>query len=309
MTFLLAHLSDAHIGPLPRLQARELLGKRLTGYINWSRRGRLHDMAVLDLLVADMKAQAPDHIAMTGDILNLGLKAEFPVADAWLRGLGDPRNVSFVPGNHDAYVRSAMAPLAVTFAPWRADRGPDGGVPLATAFPYMRRRGDMALIGLSSALPTAPFLASGAIGAAQLDALAPLLESARKDGLARVVMIHHPPYKGGASAGRGLRDAAAFARVIASHGAELVIHGHNHRSMLAHLPAAGRPVPVVGVPSASAVPGSPNHRAAYHLFTIARDDGRWTVAARRRGLQADLKGIGDLGSFDPAAGEDEPRAV
>ncbi len=309
MTFLLAHLSDAHIGPLPRIHARELLGKRLTGYVNWNRRGRLHDMAVLGQLVADMKAQAPDHVAMTGDILNLGLRAEFPIAGAWLRGLGDPRQVSFVPGNHDAYVRDAMASLAVTFAPWRADGGPDGAVPLASAFPYMRRRRDVALIGLSSALPTAPFLASGAVGAAQLEALVPLLASARRDGLARVVMVHHPPYRGGASRGRGLRDAGAFARVIAAHGAELVIHGHNHRPMLAHLPGPDGPVPVVGVPSASAVPGSPNHRAAYHLFTLARGEAGWTVLARRRGLQPDLSGIGDLGAFDLNVGREELRVV
>ena len=85
MTFLLAHLSDAHIGPLPKPRGFELAVKRLTGYINWTRgRSHLHDMDVLGRIVADMRAQNPDHIAMTGDIVNLALAAEFPQAQAWI---------------------------------------------------------------------------------------------------------------------------------------------------------------------------------------------------------------------------------
>ena len=304
MTFLLAHLSDAHIGPLPRPNLRELMGKRVTGYMNWSRRGKIHDMEVLSALVHDLRAQAPDHVAMTGDILNLGLAAEFPLAEAWLRSLGEPGDVSFVPGNHDAYVRSSTARLAATFAPWGAD-GPTAG----PAYPYLRRRGEVAVLGLSSALPTAPFLASGAVGSGQLDLAAPLLDAARRDGLARVVLVHHPPYRGGAARGLGLRDAGAFARLIARSGADLILHGHNHRPMLAHLPGPDGPVPVVGVPSASAVPGSPGHRAAYPLFAISRADTGVTVQARRRGLLPMLDGIGDLGSFNLAEGGPEPRPV
>ena len=305
MSFVLAHLSDAHIGPLPRPRLRELAGKRLTGFINWNRRGRLHDMAVLNSLVTDLRAAAPDHIAMTGDILNLGLAAEFPVAEAWLRTLGVPHDVSFVPGNHDAYVRASLGPLATTFVPWLAD---PGGL-AAPAFPYRRRRGPVALIGLSSAIPTAPFLASGALGAVQRAALGPLLAEAKREGLARVVMIHHPPYRAGASAGRGLRDASAFAAVIAAHGAELILHGHNHRAMLAHLPGPDGAVPVLGVPSASAIPGSPNHRAAYHLVTVEKQGKGWSVTARRRGLLPDLSGIGDLGTVDLTGGAGEPIGI
>lgn len=301
MTFVLAHLSDAHIGPLPRPRRRDLLGKRLTGYVNWSRRSHLHDMTVLRALVEDMKACRPDHVAMTGDILNLGLAAEFPFAEAWLRTLGETHDVSFVPGNHDAYVRSSMALLASTFLPWLADDPAAPGLGQAPHFPFLRRRGEVALIGLSSAVPTAPFLASGALGSRQRHALEFLLATAGAEGLARVVMIHHPPYRKGASAGRGLRDEAAFARVIATHGAELILHGHNHRPMLAHMAGPDGLVPVVGVPSASAVPGSPGHRAAYHLFSFDRDGRGWSIAARRRGLLPDLSGIGDLGAVDLTA--------
>lgn len=300
MSFLLAHLSDAHIGPLPRPRTRELLGKRLTGYVNWTRRGRQHNMEVLGQIVADLKRQRPDHIAMTGDILNIGLPAEFPFARAWLETLGDPRDVSFVPGNHDAYVRGSVPHLARTFAPWVSDTGID--VP-SYLFPYIRRRDGIALIGVSSAIPTAPFLASGALGKAQCAALGPVLAEAAGEGLARVLMIHHPPHRTGANGGRGLRDAKRLEHVLAHHGAELVIHGHNHRTSVKHLPGPRGPIPVVGVPSASAVPGSPGHWAAYHLYRIGQTgSGAWTIRATRHGLapgptEASGPAIVDLGEI------------
>ena len=294
MSYLLAHLSDAHIGPLPRPRTRDLLGKRITGFVNWRKRGRLHDMAVLAAVVADLHAQAPDHVAMTGDILNLGLPSEFPFARAWLETLGTVDDVSFVPGNHDAYVRSSLPHLAATFAPWVTEVGTVDGMPFA--FPYLRRRGPLALIGLTSAIPTAPLLASGSLGPAQREGLARLLDETAAAGLVRVVMIHHPPHLTGAKRGRGLRDAAAFEAVIARHGADLVIHGHNHRTSVAHLMGPGGPVPVVGVPSCSAIPGSHGHLAAYHLYRFApRPGGGFGVTAERRGLAPGHQSISALG--------------
>jgi 3',5'-cyclic AMP phosphodiesterase CpdA len=291
MSFLLAHLSDVHIGPLPRPSLRELAGKRLTGYLNWRRgRHRVHDMDVLARLVADIRAQRPDHIAMTGDILNIGLAAEFPSARAWLETLGPAANVSFVPGNHDAYVRGSMPLLADTFRPWAAD-----GAAASPTFPYVRIRGEVALIGLSSGLPTAPLLASGRLGQAQCAAFGEILHETNQRGLVRIVMIHHPPHRGGASFGRGLTDAAAFEAVVARHGAELVIHGHNHRASIAHIAGPLHPVAVVGVASGSAVPGTGNHRAAYHLFKIDRLAGKVSITGKARGTTPGTQTIADLG--------------
>ena len=291
MTFLLAHLSDPHIGPLPKPRVRDLVGKRLTGYLNWQRRDKIHDMDVLGRLVDDMQAHRPDHVMMTGDVMNIGLPAEFPVAAQWLRTLGEPHGVSFVPGNHDAYVRSSLQHLIQTFAPWTSSDGEH-----ETSWPYLRVRGEVALIGLTSGVPTGPFLASGRLGKDQRDRFAALLDETRARGLMRVVMIHHPPYRLGATPGRGLSDVRAFEKLIARHGAELVVHGHNHRTQVFHLPAAGTTVPVVGVASASAVPGTPRHRAAYHLYRItAKGKGKWSIDGHVRGLLPGTREIGDLG--------------
>lgn len=279
MSFLLAHLSDAHIGPIPRPNLHELLGKRVTGYVNWLyKRAGQHDMGVLARLVADMRAQRPDHVLMTGDIVNIGLPAEIALARDWLETLGAPESVSFTPGNHDAYVADVTTVVHEAFAPWTRGETP------ATGFPYLRRRAGVALIGLDSGVPTAPFVASGRLGDAQLAALGALLEQSRAESLTRVVFLHHPPHVGGARVLRGLDDAAAFEAVIARHGAELILHGHNHKPSVAYIPTPQGQAPVVGVASASAKPGGHYPAAAYNLYAIERAGEGLKVTLRRREL-------------------------
>lgn len=284
--FTLAHLSDPHLAPLPEPHWQQLIGKRLTGYINWRRKRQyVHDAGVLAAVVADMKAQKPDHIALTGDIVNIGLPEEFPPGRDFLEHLGRPRNVTFVPGNHDIYVREAAALAAQHWQAYMTDDDGKGG------FPFVRRRGPVALIGLSSGVPTAPFLATGWLGTNQLAVLAAQLDRLKKEKLIRVVLIHHPPVGVGGRHKR-LLDAPIFERVIAEHGAELILHGHDHIHMMCWLKGAeGRRVPAIGVPSASAVPGLDKDNAAYHLFRI---DGRrgelsrdWTCELISRGMNGE----------------------
>jgi 3',5'-cyclic AMP phosphodiesterase CpdA len=292
LSFLLAHLSDAHIGPIPRPNLAELLGKRVTGYVNWlNKRAEQHDMEMLARLVADIAEQKPDHIAMTGDIVNIGLEGEFALAEQWLEGLGSPQDVSFSPGNHDAYVKSAMPFVSSVFAPWTtSDEGGDD-------YPYLRRRGEVALIGLSSGVPTAPFVASGRLGERQCEELASLLDQTKAEGLARVVLIHHPPHKGGARPLRGLQDAEMAESVIARHGTELVLHGHNHKQSVHFLPGPEGRVPVVGVASASAKAGAHSPGPAYNLFSIERRGEGFDITGRSRGIGADGEEITDLGEI------------
>src|SRR6516162_9253529 len=99
-----------------------------------------------------------------------------------------------------------MPLLEATFAPWTAGDGQQGGA----AFPFLRVRGEIAIVGLSSAVPTGPLMATGRLGKAQLEAFAELLRETGAKGLARVVLIHHPPIAGVTPPLRGLSDAAAF---------------------------------------------------------------------------------------------------
>src|SRR5687768_14674595 len=110
MTFTLAHLSDVHLGPLPRPRSADLIGKRMFGFINWQRRRRQYSRHFLDRLMTDLAEQRPDHIAITGDLVNIALPEEFRLARAWLETIGSPETVTVVPGNHDAYVRLRRDP-------------------------------------------------------------------------------------------------------------------------------------------------------------------------------------------------------
>lgn len=290
MTFLIAHLSDPHIGPLPPLKLRHLMNKRMTGALNWhGARATIHNMAVFAEIIADILSQAPHHVALTGDLVNIGFEPEFPQALAMTRELGAPDRVSIVPGNHDAYVRGSLAAMEHCFAAFMLGDGQAGPV----VFPYLRERDGIAFIGINSGVPTLPFMASGEIGQYQRQALARVLDETAARGLYRVVMIHHPPVRIASRFGRSLRDADAFTEVLAQHGAELVLHGHNHRHSLHYVQGPAGAVPVLGVASASAVPGTPAHRAEYHLIRV--DAAARRTEIQRRGFSPESGGIHDIG--------------
>lgn len=275
--FRLAHLSDPHIGPLPKPHWRELIGKRATGYLNWRQgRHRAHDMDALATLVADLRAHHPDHVAMTGDICNIGLPGEFPLAAKWLGALGSPADVSLAPGNHDTYMRSTLPLLKSELGAWmHGDDIGDGG---AQSFPFLRRRAGVAVIGLCTGFPTLPFVAAGRLGAKQLQRLEEILRETRDDF--RVVLLHHPPVDGGGAI-RNLADHRAFAEILARAGAELVLHGHSHAISRKSTPGPQGPIPVLGICSASSVGASPRRRAAYYLIDIDVERRRMAISARQ----------------------------
>jgi 3',5'-cyclic AMP phosphodiesterase CpdA len=284
--FVLAHLSDPHLGPLPRPRLAELASKRLLGYANWRRsRHAVHRTDALDAIVGDMRRAAPDHVAVTGDLVNIALPFEFERARRWLDSLGSPERVSLVPGNHDAYVAAAARERERHWAPYMAGDEPVTRPAGGPAFPYLRRRGAVALIGLSTAVATPLLMATGRLGAAQIARLAEMLGRLSEAGLFRVVMIHHPPLA--APRHKRLIDAVSLCEAIAAGGAELVIHGHDHIREFARLPGRGVQIPAIGVPSASAVGGARHQAAAYNLYRIAGGPGDWRCEVISRGLGGD----------------------
>jgi 3',5'-cyclic AMP phosphodiesterase CpdA len=199
--------------------------------------------------------------------------------------------VSFVPGNHDAYHKTTFSDIERFLSPWMtSDNGRFEG------FPYVRLVGPLALVGLSSAVVTGPFVASGTLGKEQRTKLANVLAFLGQQPLCRVVMIHHPPHRTSTHRGRGLTDAGAFEDILAQAGAELILHGHNHVTSINRIPGPKGPIPIVGVPSCSATRGTLTHRAGYHIFDIDLTETGITMTGRTRGL---LPGgeLGDLGEL------------
>ena len=287
--FTLAHLSDIHLSPLPRPRRRDLLSKRAIGYVNWHRgRKFVHRREILDLLTRDLVERKPDHIAVTGDLVNLGLPEEFLRAAEWLNHLGSPDQVTAIPGNHDAYVR--LHPEAGTHH-WRpfmeSNQAGEALVPTPDArFPFVRRLGDVALVALSSAIPTMPFIAAGKIGTAQRALLAKALDALGREGLFRVVLIHHPPLPDQAGWHRGLRDAGKVDGIFKRHGVELVLHGHDHAQTVHAIETVSGPGFVIGVPSASEAVAGRVPAARYNEYAIARAGNGWRVEMVGRAVAA-----------------------
>lgn len=284
----IAHISDVHLPQIVGFRPRHWNVKRALGYINWHRsRKRVTKADVIADLVADMKSKSPDHIAVTGDLVNVGLPQEIAAARVWLESLGPADFVSVIPGNHDIYVPMRRDAGVARWADYMApdDYGAafvsgDGG------FPYVRRIGHVALVGVNSAIPTPVFVAAGRVGQDQLAALGDVLDALHREGLVRVVLIHHPPLPGQAAPRRALSDAAAMQRVLEQHGAELVLHGHNHRNMRAMCDGPHGNIPVIGISSGSyGTAHDINSLARYNLLKFTRGESGDCIELIGRGLE------------------------
>ncbi|WP_339759203.1 metallophosphoesterase [uncultured Hoeflea sp.] len=287
--FRLAHISDVHLGPMPRLSVAQLASKRITGYVNWHRNRRKHLFGnTLENVLGGMRQAMPDHVAITGDLVNLATRTEIEAAGLWLETHFDPHKTTVVPGNHDAYVPGALKRATATWRPWLQSDTP---APDGSLFPSYRKRGPVALIGCSTANATLPFMATGDFSRKQAKAAGRLLEQAKKDGLYRVVLIHHPPVRGAAPVHKRMRGIGRFAKMLKQHGAELVLHGHTHLDTLHYLKGCDGPVPVVGIASASQGPGGRKPLAGFNLFEIDGEPGNWQTLHRRMQLGGEGPGM------------------
>jgi 3',5'-cyclic AMP phosphodiesterase CpdA len=250
-------------------------GKRLIGGVSWFlNRRSLHQMDVANAIRDSVVAEATDHIAFTGDAVNIAAWSEFLAAAKWMEHLGAPEKMSFVPGNHDAYVHVPWEKGLAHFAPWmKPDRHDVTGD--ARLFPFVRMRRTVALIGLNSGQPQNFRRASGTLGPQQLRDLRNILAILGQQGFYRVVMLHHPPLPGLCPNRKALTDAQALKAVLAEEGCELVLHGHNHVSMLNWLDTKSGPLPIVGVPSASARGDAKHEAAGWNLYSIRRQQRTW----------------------------------
>jgi 3',5'-cyclic AMP phosphodiesterase CpdA len=282
--FSIAHLSDPHLTQPAPVSWRQLCNKRCLGLLSWRRRRcQHHQRDILDALVADLQARGPDHTVVTGDLTQIGLPAEFVQARAWLEALGDPAAVSVIPGNHDAYVRDNWSQ---TFAHWRDYLAADEAAGWsADAYPSLRVRGPVAIIGLNSAIPADWLRAVGRVGTPQRERLAEILHRLRHGGLFRLVLVHHAPVPGVDPWRKRMLDGRETSRVLSAGGVHLVLHGHDHRTRWSSIAGQAGDLPVVAVPSASYATDEPGKLARYHIYHLQRADSRWQVEVEIRGLR------------------------
>lgn len=298
-TVSVAHVSDLHLPYDPVLSATQRLSKRQLSVWAWRRRRHVHRAEILAALAAELRAAEPDHIVITGDLTNFALPEEFRQAAAWLEALAAADGISVVPGNHDALVRLADSEGLRRWARWTCADG---------VWPFVHRRLGLALIGVNSAVPTAPLLARGRIGTAQLARLEAILHEEGRSGRVRVLLVHHPLADAASNWRRALADRAALRAVLARAGVEIVLHGHARAPRLDAVPgpeAMQGMIPCVCVPSSSAVANAHDAPARWHRMRFdfggqveitvrewsatARcfvDAGAYTLCLPRRGAAA-----------------------
>tara|TARA_B100000315_G_scaffold199230_1_gene191027 strand:- start:2628 stop:3581 length:954 start_codon:yes stop_codon:yes gene_type:complete len=284
--FTIAQLSDPHLSSLANVKMKDLLSKRVLGYLSWrlNRRAKYRPEILADL-VEDIKFQQPDHIVITGDLTHIGLPQEFQEVKDWLDALGAPAKVTIIPGNHDMYVETDWES---TFALWYSYMSSDiaevfRSCVRQSCFPSLRIRNSIAFIGLSTARPSAPFLAVGSIGPSQLQALERVLVEMGERRLFRIILLHHPPIFGTVPWRKRLIDHASFRSVVERCGAELVLHGHAHCTSIREMVTKNHVIPVIGVPAASARSQHPNRGAQYNLYRIIRQASTWSIQFSVRG--------------------------
>ncbi|MFQ5416249.1 MAG: metallophosphoesterase family protein [Myxococcota bacterium] len=287
--FSIGHLSDLHTTAVRPEHPGQLASKRFFGWLSWRlRRRHVYRPHVLDALIEDLRDLAPNEVVVTGDLTNVALESEFDAAHVLLQRIGAPERVFVVPGNHDAYVPIERER---SWKKWSAYMASDAPTP-GEEFPTLRRRGPVAIVGMCSATPTPLFTAGGTVGPEQCARLERMLREQGDAGLCRIVLIHHPICENATSQRRSLSDAAAVRAVLARAGAELVLHGHNHRTQILEVPGPDAPIPVVGVRSASYV-GRKRHKLAhYHVYGVepGPTDGsgpRFRLTLRTRAFDPD----------------------
>lgn len=274
---LVAHLSDLHLLGEGEVSPWRYLNKRLTGLANlkW-RRHAIHKPDVARALARELRARAVEHVVITGDLSNLALEREFDAVREFLENdlaLG-PRRVSIIPGNHDLYTRGSANSkrFARYFGPYL--EGDIDGVAVrhpAGPFPYVRLRGPLAIIGLATALPRAPMIASGAVGRDQLRSLERILSLPAVRERLPLILQHHPPHNL-VSAFRtftnGLNDARELRAVLDRLPRGVLLHGHLHERVHRRLLSREGAVDVVGATSASLVHEHKDRIAGYNLYDL-----------------------------------------
>jgi 3',5'-cyclic AMP phosphodiesterase CpdA len=282
----IAHVSDLHVlSPHGVEWRRVIFNKRVTGYANLLlSRGRVYRRDYLETVLAAAAARA-DHIVVTGDITNLSLEREFEAARSLLAEVARSVEVSVVPGNHDVYLATVhrAGRFAHHFAAYLHGDLPDLALALPTGrFPFVKLRGPVAIVGLSSAVPRPPFVSSGRIGDEQLEALARILAHPEVASRTPVVLVHHPPFDSRlrlAQLRGGLVDAPVLRRSLAPLARGRLLYGHVHERAHRRLATAAGAIDVVSATAAALDHPGPACRAGFNLYELDATAGVVAIEA------------------------------
>lgn len=279
-----AHISDLHVLDLEGVPFSRFLNKRMTGYANLRfKRKAVHRSEYVRSLARALRTADVDHVVITGDLTNLALETEFAAVKRIIEDdlALDPTKVSIVPGNHDSYTAGAhkSGRFMKYFAEYVTSDIPAGPDP----FPYVRLRGPVAIIGLSSAISQLPMIAAGKVGEVQLRALETILSHPEVKSRTLMILLHHPiinPTSRKRAFTNGLWDADKLLHALRNVERGLLAHGHLHSRMLRTVDTKAGLIAVAGATSASLHDADPNKMAGYNLYEFGERGELIHVSAR-----------------------------
>jgi 3',5'-cyclic AMP phosphodiesterase CpdA len=218
------HLSDIHVWRYA-LNPLRLFNKRAVGMVELVLgRARKFRLERLDEVCARVRALAPDHVLITGDLTTTAQPEEFQTASLALSRLRlEPGRLTVIPGNHDRYTAGSVRRR--DFEKWFGGFAPAGG------FPWLREIGpDTAILGLDAS--RAHLTAVGLVPPAQLAQARALLADPSERPRRLIVACHYPvaapPAYGRELAIKQLKNAAEIAGWLRTIGPHLYCCGHVH---------------------------------------------------------------------------------
>lgn len=299
-SFRFVQLSDLHLSHIGIPNPLRLMNKRILGYLSWLKKRRhTHQRWVLECALANIKQLGVEHYTMTGDFTHIGLNHEFSQVASWLPRVGDPNDVTIVPGNHDLYINERWdrsfalweSYMTDDAQPYKATKNKiDALQNLNSIYPVIRKRKHVAFIALSSIFDAPWFRATGYVASEQLHRLETILKSGELDNFCKILLIHHPITLTNTAARKSLLNHSTLSKILQRHPVQLVLHGHGHSTNLEFLNCFNNTqTPIIGISSTSSISQIDKYKAEFLLFDVLKTGSKCEIQSQNHTFDINKK--------------------